>query len=88
VLGEIGVKSSLGKLSLPFQPSILVPRETRRHRILSWPLQEAAALVASGLPQHHKDPFDRLLIGQALVEGLTLLTPDPLIKQYPVITLW
>jgi len=85
---EIGVKYSLGKLSLPTEPSIFVPRETRRHRLHSWPLQEAAALVASGLPQHHKDPFDRLLIGQALVDGLTLLTPDPLIKPYAVTILW
>lgn len=85
---EIGVKHKLGKLPLPIEPSIFVPRETGRHRILSWPLNEAAALVASGLPLHHQDPFDRLLVGQAMVDGLTILTPDPLIRQYSATTLW
>ncbi len=85
---EIGVKHSLGKLSLPVGPAIFIPRETRRHRIASWPLNGNAALAASGLPMLHKDPFDRLLVGQAMVDGLTLLTPDPLVKQYSVPTLW
>ena len=85
---EIGVKHKIGKLSLPCEPSIFVPRETNRHKVGSWPLNQAAALVASGLPLHHKDPFDRLLVGQAVVDGLTILTPDPLIRQYSATTLW
>jgi Uncharacterized protein conserved in bacteria len=40
------------------------------------------------LPELHKDPFDRMLVCQGIMAGLTLLTPDPLIAQYPVATLW
>ena len=85
---EIGVKHSLGKLALPTAPSLFVPRERERHRIESLPLGESAALAASSLPPHHKDPFDRLLLGQALATGLVLLTPDPLMKPYAVPLLW
>ena len=85
---EIGVKFTLGKLSLPTEPSVFVPRERLRHRLDTLPVNEAAALLASGLPVHHKDPFDRLLVGQALTHGLTLLTPDPLIAQYSVPVHW
>jgi PIN domain nuclease of toxin-antitoxin system len=85
---EIGVKFSLGKLALPVAPSVLVPRERGRHRLESLALQERATLVASELPAHHKDPFDRLLVGQCLADGLTLVSPDPLLRPYPVPILW
>lgn len=85
---EIGVKFGLGKLELPVEPSIFVPRERSRHRLVSLPVDETASLAASSLPLQHKDPFDRLLVGQALSLGLTLLTPDPLIAQYAVPVLW
>ena len=85
---EIGVKYGLGKLPLPLAPSLFVPRERTRHRLVSLPLDEMASLTASGLPSLHKDPFDRLLIGQALTRGMTLLTPDPLIAQYAVPVTW
>lgn len=85
---EIGVKFALGKLSLPVPPGILVPRERRRHALEALPLGEEAALVASGLPPHHRDPFDRLLVGQAIIEGALLLTPDPLVSQYGAFVRW
>lgn len=85
---EIGVKFGLGKLSLPIEPIFFIPRERKRHRLASLPIDESASLIASGLPLHHKDPFDRLLVGQALSRGLTLLTPDPLIAQYTVPLVW
>jgi Uncharacterized protein conserved in bacteria len=85
---EIAVKHSLGKLPLPRPPSVLVPEERQRHEIQPLPLDEAAALFCAKLPELHKDPFDRMLICQAIVGGLTLLTPDPLVTQYPVATVW
>lgn len=85
---EIGVKFGLGKLALPSPPAILVMRERQRHQLESLPLVEGAALTASGLPLHHRDPFDRLLIGQALHEGLTILSPDSLLKPYNISIQW
>ena len=85
---EIAVKHSLDKLPLPRPPSVLVPEERRRHQIQPLPFDEAAALFCAKLPELHKDPFDRMLVCQAIVGGLTLLTPDPLVTQYPVATVW
>ena len=85
---EISVKHALGRLPLPDAPARFVPAQRRAHRIEALPLGEEAALHVSGLPDWHKDPFDRILICQALAGGMTLLTPDPLIQRYPVATLW
>ena len=85
---EIAVKFGLGKLPLPRSPSALVPEERRRHQIQSLPLDEAAVLASAKLAELHRDPFDRMLVCQAIMGGLTLLTPDPLIAQYPVATAW
>lgn len=85
---EIAIKHSLGKLPLPRPPSVLVPEERQRHQILPLPLDEVAALATTKLPELHKDPFDRMLVCQAIMGGLTLLTPDPLVTQYPTATLW
>ena len=85
---EIAVKHSLGRLPLPRPPSVLVPEQRRRHQIQPLLLDEAAALFCAKLPELHKDPFDRMLICQAIMGGLTLLTPDQLISQYPVATSW
>ena len=85
---EIAVKHSLGKLPLPRPPSVLVPEERQRHQIEPLALDEAAALFSAKLPELHKDPFDRMLVCQAIVGSMTLLTPDPLVTQYPVATAW
>jgi PIN domain nuclease of toxin-antitoxin system len=85
---EIALKHSLGKLPLPRPPSVLVPEERKRHRIEPLPLDETAALASAKLPELHKDPFDRMLVCQAIMGGLTLLTPDPLVTQYPVAAVW
>ncbi len=85
---EISVKYSLGKLPLPEAPGKYIPFQRERHGIESLPLSEKAALLHAGLPNHHKDPFDRLIICQALVHNLTIITPDKLIAQYTVPVLW
>lgn len=85
---EISVKYGLGRLSLAAAPHIYVPAERLRHNILPLPLEEIAASTVSRLPSLHNDPFDRMLICQAVTHGLTLLTPDRLIHQYHVNVKW
>ena len=67
---------------------LLVPEMRRRDRVEPLALDEPAALAVAQLPDLHRDPFDRMLICQAIMGGLTLVTPDPLIRQYAVPTLW
>lgn len=77
---EIGVKASIGKLT--------VPADLYEHvlgsglRVLG--LSAEHGLAVAGLPVHHCDPFDRLLVAQAQAEGLTLMTADPRIGAYGV----
>jgi len=85
---EISVKHSLGRLPLPEPPEKLVPALRKDRGITSLPLDEESALHLTRLPALHRDPFDRMLICQAIVGGMVLLTPDRLITQYPVRTIW
>ena len=85
---EIAVKSALGRLRLDDAPDELVPAERERHGVESLDLVENAALHLTKLPDLHKDPFDRMLICQAAVHGLALVTPDEQIRRYPIVTMW
>ena len=85
---EIAVKHSLGRLPLPEAPGKFITFHRRAHGIQSLPLEEESAFYVTHLPRIHADPFDRMLICQAIVHGLTLLTSDDLIAQYPVRVLW
>ena len=85
---EIAVKHRLGKLPLPDAPEALVPRERARHNFASLALDERSTLHLPRLPLLHKDPFDRMLVCQAIEHGLTLVTPDRAIRGYPIRTLW
>lgn len=85
---EIGVKHRLGRLRLPELPSRLIPRLRDEHGIEPLALDEEASLQLDRLPDHHRDPFDRMLICQALVGGLVILTPDEQIRRYAVRTDW
>lgn len=85
---EIVSKHAAGKLELSETPEGLVSSYREDSGIHALPFSEEAALMLSQLPPIHRDPFDRMLICQAIVEGLTILTPDPLIRQYPVRTYW
>ncbi|EIJ36083.1 type II toxin-antitoxin system VapC family toxin [Thiothrix nivea] len=87
-LWEITVKYQLGKLPLPEHPRHYIPRQRQEHQIEPLSLHEDAIQHLGNLPSIHRDPFDRILICQALQEGLVLLTPDPLIQQYPVKVIW
>ena len=85
---EIAVKYALGKLPLPEAPVRFVPLQRKQHGIDPLQLDEEAALHLSRLPPLHKDPFDRMLVCQAVVHHLAIVTPDELIQQYPVRTIW
>ena len=85
---EISVKSTLGTLKLSEQPERFVPKYRSAHKIESLALNEEMVLQVSKLPRLHRDPFDRMLVCQAIAEGMTILTPDELIRQYPVRTIW
>jgi PIN domain nuclease of toxin-antitoxin system len=85
---EIAIKYRLGKLPLPAPPDEFVPTQRAAHGIDRLDIDETASLHVAKLPELHRDPFDRMLVAQALVEGLVLLTSDPAIRQYPARTLW
>ena len=85
---EIAVKFKRGKLPLPQTPALFVPSMREQHHIAKLQLEEAAVLRLDTRPDNHRDPFDRMLICQALLGGLTLLTPDPDIRSYPVNVEW
>ena len=77
---EIVIKSALGKLDIPsnFEAALTA------NRFEPLPITIPHSLAVANLPHHHNDPFDRLLIAQAKVEGLTLVTGDEQIKKYDV----
>jgi len=85
---EINLKYALGKLPLPSTPDLFLQELRRNGRMESLPLIEEATLQLPRLPNLHRDPFDRMLICQAIAGGMTLLTPDQDIRRYPVSTAW
>lgn len=84
---EIAIKVSVGKLKVR-HPLPDLPNFFTRAGFRVLPVTTNHVLSVASLPFHHKDPFDRLLISQALLENLTLLTKDPNIFKYNVPTLW
>ena len=85
---EITVKVSLKKLKLEDEWQAILEREKKVNRIQDLPIFQNHCEPNLKLPWHHRDPFDRLLICQALVEDLILLTRDKIIKKYKVKTAW
>lgn len=85
---EISIKHASGRLPLPQRPDIFVPRIRDASDMASLDVDEESAFRAGRLPGLHGDPFDRMLIAQAIVHGMTILTPDPQIEQYAVRVLW
>lgn len=81
---EAVIKQGLGKLPLPRPAAEYLPEQRARHGIQPLPLDEAAMPHLAGLPQLHRDPFDRVMIAQALQRGLTLLSVDADVIAYPV----
>ncbi len=83
-LWEIITKANIGKLFLPGTPDDYIPAQRQRHQIESLNLDESSVSHLAKLPSIHRDPFDRMLICQAIEHGLTLVTLDESIRQYPV----
>jgi PIN domain nuclease of toxin-antitoxin system len=85
---EIAIKVSIGKLTLPEPPERFVPKRLARDRISPLPIEHAHALRVATLPLHHRDPFDRLIVSQAQVEKLPLVTVDEQLRPYDVEIIW
>jgi len=85
---EIAIKSQLGRLKFPDQPMDFVLEQMTLNEIEELPIRVHHALYVFFLPAYHRDPFDRLLIAQAKLERLVILTADLNITRYDVRTLW
>lgn len=81
---EAIIKYQLGKLPLPEPPAIYLPKQRDLHQIDSLGLDEDSVIQLAKLPPLHRDPFDRMLICQALQNGLTIATVDTAIRAYSV----
>jgi PIN domain nuclease of toxin-antitoxin system len=81
---EIAIKVRIGKMKLPTSPPLYLPRRARESNILSLPISEEHALAVADLPMEHADPFDRILVAQAQLESLTVITSDPIFQRYDV----
>lgn len=81
---EIAIKYALGRLPLPVPPAEYVPSRMEGSGVRALPVEHRHALEVASLPPHHRDPFDRLLVAQAQLERLTLLTADPQLEAYAV----
>lgn len=80
-LWEALIKYQLGKLPLPQPPHLYIPTQRQQHQIFSLDVNEDSLLPLASLPLLHRDPFDRLLISQALASGMTLATLDGQVGQ-------
>lgn len=85
---EIQIKSQLGKLSLPMTISELVDKNRVENNIQLVPIELTHISYLEQLPQSHKDPFDRLIIAQAVIDGMTILTADRAFSDYSVSVIW
>ena len=81
---EIAIKQGLGKLTLPGPAASYVPDRLQKTQLSVLPIQLSHALAVSSLPQHHNDPFDRLLIAQASVERVPVITADRKFSDYDI----
>lgn len=85
---EIAVKYARGKLPLPQPPADYVPDRIRSSGVGTLGISHSHALAVASLPPHHRDPFDRLLVAQAQLERLTIVTADRAFEPYDVPVVW
>ncbi|MBC8132425.1 MAG: type II toxin-antitoxin system VapC family toxin [Deltaproteobacteria bacterium] len=85
---EIAIKAALGKIKMRDAPRLVVPAQMSENGIAALEISHSHALRTHDLPRHHADPFDRLLVAQADLEDLVLLSPDRLFRPYDVRVLW
>lgn len=85
---EISVKAAAGRLEVDGSPEELLQEAIVTSGVLPLPIEHSHALQAGRLPRHHRDPFDRMLVAQAQVERLTLVSADRQFADYDVEVLW
>jgi len=85
---EIATKHAIGKLPLPESPAALLERAVRELGAVEVSITRRHALLSASLPDHHRDPFDRLLVAQAMLEEATLVTADHRMPPYGATLLW
>ena len=85
---EIAIKAGLGRLEVPGDLGRFVADRISRNALQVLPIQLSHALYVHKLPNHHRDPFDRILVSQALLEEIPLLSADPEITRYSVEVVW
>jgi PIN domain nuclease of toxin-antitoxin system len=85
---EVAIKYALGRLPLPDTPAIFLPTELGKNRIETLAIVDTHAFQAGQLPRHHRDLFDRMLVAQADVETLGIISNDPKIRLYDVDVYW
>jgi len=86
-LWETIIKYQLGKRPLPEPPERYLPIQRERHKIIDLPLDAASVQQLATLPPIHRDPFDRMLVCQAIEHKLTLITVDDVFRGYPALVL-
>lgn len=85
---ELAIKTQLGRLQWPEPPERFIPKQVILNNLTPLPIALHHALHVRTLPGLHQDPFDRMLVAQAQLERLPIVTADPLIAQYQVETIW
>ena len=85
---EIAIKASRGRLSLPDPPDAYISDRLTRHGFVVMPVLVSHATHVFELPDHHRDPFDRLLVAQAKVENLSVLSGDRALASYGIDLVW
>jgi PIN domain nuclease of toxin-antitoxin system len=85
---EVSIKYALGRLPLPETPEEFLPVELGKNRIESLSVIDVHAFQAGRLPRHHADPFERMLVAQAQIESLEILTNDRKLSHYEVDIHW
>jgi PIN domain nuclease of toxin-antitoxin system len=85
---EIAIKISLGKYELPEPYEVFIAREITTNDFHILPIEPTHTAVLTTMPFHHRDPFDRLLIAQAMVEQIPIVSRDSAFDAYPITRLW
>lgn len=85
---EIVIKHQLGKLVLPTKPEIFITEQLEINHFSTLSINLFHTFESKDLPFHHKDPFDRMLVAQSIVENIPVITADSKLKEYGIVSVW
>ena len=85
---EIAIKAGIGRLDLQEEPEKLIPEQMLLNEIQGMPVQMSHALHVHALPEHYRDPFDRILVAQSQLEEIPIITSDPRVAEYEIEVVW